>query len=332
MEQIVTSCKNKFQPALSVAMSVFNGERYLAEAIESVLTQSFSNFELIIVNDGSSDGSGSIMRTYAAADSRIVIIEQNNQGLPAALNRAVEAARSGLIVRMDADDLMMPGRLERQICFMAEHPEISVGCTYAVLIDANGRAIGKSRPSVDLGRAWAARNPDAFVNLNHAATIIRREHLLAVGGYDASYRFAEDRELWGRLFTSGYKISVQPEVLHKTRLHSGSMTVGPLRRNENTCQFIDHNIVRRMDGKANISFDEFMQWRQSRTRMEKMRYWMRVSASIFYKKATRHFAEKNWIGLASCAALAVVLSPIRTSKQITGKLRSGYHPILAHIE
>ena len=327
-----TDRKDNFQPTLSVAMSVFNGERYLAEAIESVLLQSFTDFELIIVNDGSTDNSGPLARTYAAKDARIVLIEQNNQGLPAALNRAFRAARSKLVVRMDADDLMMPDRLERQLCFMNEHPEVSVGCSYALLIDANGRAFAKSKPSVDLQQAWMARNPDAVVNINHAATIIRKEHLLAVGGYDVSYRFAEDRELWGRLFTCGYSIAVQPEILHKSRLHSGSMTVGPLRRNEITCQFIDHNIVRRMEGKANLPFDEFVRWRQSRSRMQKIRFWMRVSASIFYKKATRHFAEKNWIRLALYAALAIALSPSRVSQQIAGKLRTGYHPILAHIE
>jgi glycosyltransferase involved in cell wall biosynthesis len=332
MEQITTSYKDNFQPKLSIAMSVFNGEQYLGEAIESVLLQSFTNFELIIVNDGSTDGSGPLARTYAAKDPRIVILEQDNQGLPAGLNTACRAARSGLIVRMDADDLMMADRLERQLCFMDEHPDVSVGCSYALLIDSNGRTFAKSKPSVDLQRAWRAKNPDAFVNLIHAATIIRKEHLLAVGGYDASYRFAEDRELWGRLFTRGYKIAVQPEILHKSRLHSASMTVGPLRRNEITCQFIDHNIVRRMEGKANVSFDEFMRWRQSRSIMQKSRSWMRVSGAVFYKKATRHFAEKNWIRLALCAALAVALSPSRISQQIAGKLGTGYHPILAHTE
>jgi glycosyltransferase involved in cell wall biosynthesis len=332
MERVSIGCKHNFQPTLSVAMSVFNGERYLAEAIESVLVQSFRDFELIIVNDGSTDSSGPLTRAYAAKDPRIVFLEQSNEGLPAALNRAFRTTRSKLVVRMDADDLMMPTRLERQLCFMNKHPEVSVGCSYAWLIDANGRAIAKSKPSVDLQRAWMAKNPDAFVNINHAATIIRKEHLLAVGGYDVSYHFAEDRELWGRLFTYGYKIAVQPEILHKSRLHSASMTVGPLRRNEITCQFIDHNIVRRMEGKSNLPFDEFLRWRQSRSRIQKIRFWMRVSASIFYKKATRHFAEKNWIRLAWYAGLAVALSPLRISQQIAGKLRTGYHPILAHIE
>src|SRR4051812_9017302 len=104
--------------SVSVVMSVYNGENYLVASIESVLQQSLSSFELVLVDDGSTDSSNRIMREFVRSNSNILLIEQENRGLPAALNRGISEARYGLIARMDADDVMVPNRLERQVEFL----------------------------------------------------------------------------------------------------------------------------------------------------------------------------------------------------------------------
>ena len=116
--------------SVSVVMNVFNGEAYLEAAIESVLRQNFNSFEFVIVDDGSTDGSNRIIRGFARNHRNIVLVEQENRGIPAAINRGIEQARHDLIAHLDADDIMMPNRLERQGAFL---PAAS-GCLRRLLL------------------------------------------------------------------------------------------------------------------------------------------------------------------------------------------------------
>jgi len=121
---------------ISVVMSVYNGEKYLREAIDSILSQTFHDFEFIIIDDGSNDGSAEVVRSYT--DSRIRFVQQENRGLAAALNRGVLLARSGLIARMDQDDISMPDRFEKQYEYLQKHKEVVALGAAAVWIDVNG--------------------------------------------------------------------------------------------------------------------------------------------------------------------------------------------------
>lgn len=113
-------------PQISVIMSVYNGEKYLREAIDSILNQTFTHFEFIIVNDGSTDKSLNIIKSYNG--SRIILVQQENKGLAAALNEGIKIAKGKYIAMMDADDISLPTRLEKQIQFMEAHPEyVAIG-------------------------------------------------------------------------------------------------------------------------------------------------------------------------------------------------------------
>src|SRR5208337_1888421 len=120
---------------VSVIMAVYNGDKFLEEAVESVLCQTFADFEFVIIDDGSTDGTSKLLAKYAEQDSRIVVIRQDNRGLPSSLNRAISVANCELLARMDADDRMLPCRLERQIEFVARNPDAAVVCSYSYLIN-----------------------------------------------------------------------------------------------------------------------------------------------------------------------------------------------------
>ena len=111
-------------PAVSVLMPVFNAERYVGEAIESILCQSFADFEVVVIDDGSTDDSPNILAGLAARDSRLRVLRQGNSGVVAALNRGLKDCRAPLVARMDADDVAHPERLEQQLAFMKANPEI----------------------------------------------------------------------------------------------------------------------------------------------------------------------------------------------------------------
>jgi len=134
---------------VSVVMPVYNGEKWLAYAIDSILHQSLADFELIAVDDGSTDGSRKLLDDAARRDSRIRTADQPHLGVAAALNRGIALARSQVIARMDADDLSHPDRLQKQLAFLDKHPRVAALGSWARVIDERGRGTGEMRPATE---------------------------------------------------------------------------------------------------------------------------------------------------------------------------------------
>lgn len=206
-------------PAISVLMSVYNGEAYLAEAIESILAQSFADFEFIIVNDGSTDGSGDIIRRYT--DTRIRLLEQPNSGLIVALNRGVAEAQGKYIARMDADDIALPGRLALQYAHLEAHPEIGVLGGSISIMDAEGNRTRDS--AYPQGHAEMAAFIVKGSPLAHPAVMMRTDLVKKLGGYRAAYRHAEDYDLWLRVFEHS-RIDNLPDIVLRYRQHANNVS------------------------------------------------------------------------------------------------------------
>lgn len=205
-------------PPLTVAMSVYNNGRFVGEAIDSILDQSFGDFEFLIVNDGSTDKSGAVIEDRAASDSRIRVIHQENRGFIASLNRMLAEARSPWIARMDGDDISFPERFAKQMAFLEANPDHGViGCS-ASLIGPEGEAV--TRPPIvrPLTHEGLIENPESGPLINHNAVIYSREAVLAVGAYRPAYRHAEDYDLWLRLSTVTLMANL-PEALVAYRLY-----------------------------------------------------------------------------------------------------------------
>jgi glycosyltransferase involved in cell wall biosynthesis len=180
-------------------MSVYNAGEHLTAAIESVLAQSHGDFEFLIVNDGSSDGSGAVIDGYAASDGRIRAIHQDNRGLVASLNRMLAEARAPLIARMDADDISLPERFARQLAFLAERPDHGVVGCWATCIDEDGTARGAHCPAQPTSHEALVGQLEAGPHLCHPSVIMRRDVVLGVGGYRPAFEHCEDYDLWLRL-------------------------------------------------------------------------------------------------------------------------------------
>jgi glycosyltransferase involved in cell wall biosynthesis len=298
------------QEQVSVIIPVHNAGQFLVETLQSVLAQTHRNFELITIDDGSTDASYEILKEFARRDARIVALHRKHQGVAATANEGLDIARNELVARIDADDLMLPQRLERQLSFMHENPEISVTSSYAWLIDRRHRVIGQSKPKVNVGRGIKELNPECFVHMIQSCSIMRRADIRAVGGYSSAYTFAEDRELWGRLVASGYRLAVQTEFLSKVRLHRSSLTAAAMRRNGLTCRFIDHNIVRLLQGQACLSFDAFLVERRKSPLLTRIVRNLTELGELSYKQATRDFAECEWWQLLKHGLLALCLNPV----------------------
>jgi glycosyltransferase involved in cell wall biosynthesis len=309
------------QTTVSVILPVHNAKDFLPETLQSVLTQTHQRFELIAVDDGSTDGSDEILVDFARRDKRIVVLLRRNRGVAAAANECLNTANNELVVRLDADDLMLPNRLERQIWFMLNHPEISVATSYAWLIDRYGNLLAQATPRVDIDRGVRELKPDYFVNLIQPATIMRKTHIEAVGGYSTEYRVGEDRELWGRLVSLGYRLDVQREFLIKQRLHKSSLTANTIRRNILIGEFIDHNIVRALMGQPAFSVDTFLNHRRNAPIIDRLTRSVSQLSQAFYREATRDFAEKDWWPFLKHSSSAVCLNPIWALRMFQKKVR-----------
>lgn len=211
-------------PTITVAMSVYNGERFLESAIDSVLAQTFTDFEFLILDDGSRDSSAAIIRAAAARDSRIRPIVRENRGLVASLNQLLGEARAPLIARMDADDLCMPERFARQIAFLAAHPDHGVIGSYTRDIDEQGAAYPSSGADHPVSHEELVHNIEhGGPLLAHPSVMYRRDVVLAAGGYHAAFRHCEDFDLWLRL-AHRTRIANLPERLLHYRHYAGQVS------------------------------------------------------------------------------------------------------------
>ena len=209
-------------PVVSVLMSCYNGEKWIGDAIESVLHQTFRDFEFIIVDDGSRDKSLEIMNSYSAKDSRIRIIEKENTGLPDSLNVGIQAAKGDWIARIDTDDLCEPQRLKKQFDFAASDPElVLVGSAYHE-IDEEGR--------VQKLQFYPETHTDLKKNLlhkkrffAHSSAFYKTDAVRKAGGYRPRIKKSEDYDLWLRLSENG-KLACIPEPLIRFRTHPGQIS------------------------------------------------------------------------------------------------------------
>lgn len=210
-------------PTISVLMSVYNGERFLRKAVESILAQTFEDFEFIIINDGSSDGSSDILEEYASKDPRIILEEQENKGLIFSLNKGIDMARAPLIARMDADDIALPNRFQIQKDHMDQHPDIVALGGAIELIDENDNTFGKVQyPSQNSDMDDYIYNRGS--PLAHPAVMMRTETVKSLGGYRDAYKHAEDYDLWLRMHKVGKIDNLQTTIL-KYREHTQKVSV-----------------------------------------------------------------------------------------------------------
>lgn len=180
-------------------MSVYNGERYLRLAVDSILSQSFTDFEFLIVDDGSSDGSAAILDAYARQDARIRILRRGNKGLIVSLNELIAAARAPLIARMDCDDIAHPARFARQIAFLDARPEYGVVGTWIDNIDANGKLAYYGGDDHPTDHAAFLDRIGHGTTLCHSSVMMRKELVVRAGGYHGAFKHCEDFDLWLRL-------------------------------------------------------------------------------------------------------------------------------------
>ncbi len=236
-------------PALSVVMSVWNDEAFVGQAIDSILAQSFTDFEFLIVDDHSQDASACVIAERAATDPRIRVLPVGEKGRVPALNRLFAEARAPWVALMDSDDVCMPDRFARELDFLASHPDHGAISCNCALIDSAGKPL--VRPAIDrpLTHNRIIANLEDGPLLNHNAVIVSRAAVAQIGGYRAAFRHAEDYDLWLRL-SEVTKLANLPENLVSYRVYPGQVSTAHVVEQTRNAAIAWLAYERRMKGQA----------------------------------------------------------------------------------
>lgn len=278
-------------PKVSIVMSVYNGEVYVAESINSMLNQTFADFEFIILDDGSTDATLGIIQEFAKHDDRIQIIKlDTNMGLAAALNRGIAVAQGQYIARMDADDVSLPERLQKQVDFLDAHPDVGVVGTQMQVVDQDKKPLFKFVvPQQHSLIVWNIFFGRTFA---HPSVLMRRDAVNKVGGYDATLPVAQDIDLWSQL-VGQVKFANLADSLMLYRTHERATSVSRSEQQRTILAATSKRLLTTLWGEvSDATIDDFLRVRsgQSKFTLPEMEH-----MSALMTRLTRSLLDVGWI-------------------------------------
>jgi glycosyltransferase involved in cell wall biosynthesis len=295
---------------LTVVMPVYNVARYVASAIQSVLAQTHADFRLLIVDDGSTDDTLRIARDFEARDPRIRVHTHANRGVANTMNTALSMCDTEWVACMHGDDLMLPQRLERQMRFVRENPDVAVVSSLVDWIDEKSRVVGRSRSHLTSREAVArARCGDGSVAFPHPAVMFRRQVIIDVGGYRQDFFPAEDTELWNRVADAGHLVLVQPEVLLQYRLHASSASMSKSTVMMQKLEWMQRCIAARRGGNPEPTWEQYLESRRQGGILSRLNELRRETGNVMYQAAIGDFASRRYLRLTRRLLAAGVLRP-----------------------
>lgn len=256
-------------PRVSVLMAAYNAMPYLPAAVQSILDQTLTDFQFVIVDDGSTDGSAAYFDTLK--DPRIHLIRQANAGLSAALNTGVEACTAPYIARMDADDISLPHRLAEQADYLDNRP--SVGCVGSQVCPFGDRRVGAALHLPTTHDQIAMALLEGRHGIVHPSAMLRAEPLRKIGGYWPMRVVAEDYDMFLRL-SEVTRLAATDTVLYHMRFHMGSLNGRGMKKMRRSVDYARDRTIRRRAGRPEMSFEEFVAVRQ------RAPWWRRAAEAI----------------------------------------------------
>lgn len=298
-------------PAVSVVMGAYNCPRYIPYAIDSILHQTFRDFEFLLINDGSTDSTPEILQQFARRDNRIRIVHAPHGGIVAARNLGLAAARAPLICSMDQDDIALPDRLARQFAFLQQNPDVHVVGGWHETMDNKGRPIRIVHSPLHHAEI-DANHIRGHTSIAHSCTLYRTAAARAAGGYEPRSELAEDLDLWLRIAERGHLANL-PHVVLRYREHAASASS---RRHDRQLAAMKDSCLRAAARRGIPPHPlETEQWRPPNTRRGRLEYdllqgWRAFNnghphtARVFAAKALTHapLSLRPW-KLLACATL-----------------------------
>ncbi len=315
---------------ISVVIPVRNGERYLAQAVESVLAQTHRDLELLIIDNGSADRSMEIMMRYVRMDDRIRVLNQPDRGVASAANRGLEESEGEWIARLDCDDVFLPEKLEKQIAFIRKNPDVRIVGTLGYFVNDTGRVIGLVSAEGPFTKAefegvTAGGEPVFFI---HSSTLMHRETMLTIGGYREQFVQAEDVDLWLRMAEKGHLLLKMPEPLTLYRIHEGSLTMLRNAEQRRYHRWVMACAEARRKGREEPLLQEFLQGEKDRP--WSLRFHARRSelGESLFQRAALYYACGEYLRLAASLSMAFMLHPRHVMERLYARKME---PLLASV-
>ncbi len=327
------------KPDISVIMSVYNGEEYLEEAIESVRNQTFKNWELIVINDCSKDSTAEILNAFASKDDRIKVhTNEVNLRLPTSLNKAISLSTGKYIARMDADDICLPERLEKQFKFMEENSTVALSsCRFMTVkngVYASGGAGGRCDTDA-LAAMLLVSNP-----ILHPGVIAKAE-VMKQFNYDTTLTCTEDLELWTRMAANNLEIRILPECLMIYRLHDKQITSTTLERQHTEVLKVQQKyygkFVREMDEQMCEFYINGIYFREKPNIEKFLEYakWLKVASSKCFDRRAVDYAlleilaeyKRRDVSKSDILKALLTFNPLFILKDICRRKKAARHDI-----
>lgn len=301
---------------ISVVMPAYNAARFLRPAVESILNQTYRDFEFIIVDDGSTDSTTDILREYAARDSRVRLIAGEHTGIPNALNKGIAAARYDWIGRMDADDIALPTRFEQQLRAAAAQPQVVAWGSYVQHINSAGEILSLSPVGpTTLEEFYRQRERGDVICISHPSALLRKDALLKAGGYDPQFSTAEDIEMLNRLAQQGPILALtEPLLLY--RVHTSSISMQGYFLQRKLAGYVQQLNKEWLKGNLHFSLDDYLYRYDHTPPPVRLLRQLDDRARFHYRKAGLSYGENRYAAMIANLGIAALLNPSYTTARL----------------
>lgn len=313
------------KPLITVIMSVYNAEDHLHEAIDSVLAQTFENFEFIISNNGSTDNTKKIITSYQKVDKRVILFDHEDLGFSNSLNQAIGIAKTNVIARIDADDVMELNRLDEQYRFLIKHKDVAVVSCLANYINSFGKILGKTYSDLDSVEAnLKYMRENEPIGMLHPGTMFYKDKFIKVGGYRAEFAPAEDIDLWNRFNDYRYWAVVQQKVLMNYRMIPSSELGKNFKRSRQKYEWLRKCMWLRRSGKQEISWDKFLEEQERLPTLVKLDRYRKTYAKYLYRSAGIEYGSGNISSFLVKLIGALILQPSYSLDKLINQRKSRF--------
>tara|TARA_B100000963_G_scaffold329749_1_gene319368 strand:+ start:929 stop:1882 length:954 start_codon:yes stop_codon:yes gene_type:complete len=310
--------------SVSIIIPCFNGEKYLEAAIISVLNQSYKNFNLFLINNGSTDNSLEIMRKFEKIDSRIKVIsyeEKTSRGH--SVNEILNISNDKWISLLDTDDIMLPHKTEIQINFLKKNPSVKIVSGLGTYINTeNNKTYGISvSPIVDFNTCFELINRGKNISTIPSCVIFDRNIVKEIGGFRDKFWPADDTDLWNRIVENGHILFIIQKVLIKYRIHSESITYTDFIKGKIIGKWMNHCLNLRLKRKKEISFEEFFLSYKKKNIIYKIVFYSKNYSNFFFRQCIVYMINRNYIKLFMSMFISLILDPMNFLKKIMSRMQ-----------
>ncbi|MCA9883402.1 MAG: glycosyltransferase [Anaerolineae bacterium] len=310
--------------SISVVIPAYNAETYLAETLDSILAQTYQQFEIIVVDDGSTDNTVKIVKEYANKDSRVTLIQNDHGRQSKARNTAIAASKYEWIAPVDSDDILLPNRFQCQLEEAAKHPEVVAWASFAERVTADGhpyRRLESPPTTMEKYREMQANHDLIFIP--NSTCLIKKSVIEKIGGYDARFDGVEDLELLDRVAAEG-PVLVIPEVLLHYRMYDDSSTAAYDKyvAQRKLFRFLFKRRKERQNGR-DIDIDTYLETYDNISSVRRFLRHLDTLSGFHHRVAALQFGEKKYMPALKSLILSTIYNPWFTVHGVLKRLRRG---------